>query len=164
MYAEKRDYKCYICGKKGVKRWRPYGDSDPFICAQCAEKRQIKMQYNKRIWSKNPDGTVEGVRTFRWMPLPIWTVNEDGLVPSYEGPNQNGENIPSTPRLIIYLERGISERHSGKTELLPAIPHKNGGVWTYVHGDLQKEKTEDLYSKKSSVFYILYYLDLKNII
>lgn len=132
MYAEKRDYKCYICGKKGVKLWRPYGDSDPFICAQCAEKRQIKMQYNKRIWSKNPDGTVEGVRTFRWMPLPIWTVNEDGLVPSYEGPNQNGENIPSTPRLIIYLERGISERHSGKTELLPAIPHKNGGVWTYV--------------------------------
>ena len=63
---ENETYRCHICGKKGVKLWRPYGDSEPFICATCAEKRQIKMTYCKRVWSKNPDGTFDGINTFKW--------------------------------------------------------------------------------------------------
>lgn len=128
---ENETYRCHICGKKGVKLWRPYGDSEPFICATCAEKRQIKMTYCKKVWSKNPDGTFDGINTFKWFPLPPWSINDEGLVPSFDGPGPDGENKPSTEKLIIFIEREISSKHHGKTELLPAIPHKNGGVWTY---------------------------------
>lgn len=128
---ESEVYRCHICGRKGVKLWRPKGDSEPFICANCAEKRQLRMTYNKRVWLKNSDGTFDGVNIFKWIPLPPWNVNAEGLVPSYDGPGPDGIHEPSTEKLIIFLEKGLSERQYGKVELLPAIPHKNGGVWTY---------------------------------
>lgn len=29
-------YFCHRCNSKGVKLWRPYGDTKPLLCARCA--------------------------------------------------------------------------------------------------------------------------------
>lgn len=119
----KIEYVCSICGKKNVKLWRPYGDSAPLICAECAEKRQTPMEYNKVIWKKE-DGEYIGRITDEKLPLPKWKVDEKGKVPSYNGPGPKGLPSPMTDQLIVDIS-------SEKTTMIPACPDEDGNFWCY---------------------------------
>ena len=76
-----KNYKCSTCGKSGVKLWSPIGANDPKICAECAEKRQSKLTYNEYVWEKNKRNAH---LTGKKLPLPAWTVNEEGTIPSFK--------------------------------------------------------------------------------
>lgn len=40
---------CSVCGKKIVKLWRLYGDSDTLICAECEEEREYLDFYGEKL-------------------------------------------------------------------------------------------------------------------
>lgn len=126
----KIEYVCSICGKKNVKLWRPYGDSAPLICAECAEKRQTPMEYNKVIWRKE-DGIYRGEITDEKIPLPKWKVNEKGKVPSYDGPGPEGQPCCMTDQLIVDLSDVSKAYSSGSTTMIPACPDEEGDFWCY---------------------------------
>lgn len=123
------NYKCAVCGKQNVKLWRPYMDTAPRICAVCAEEHQSKMDYREVIWHKNADGGYTGKFTDQKLPLPRWTVDENGLVPDYMGPGPEGMPQQKTDQLIVDLSK-ISDRYgSGKTTMVPACQRDEDGVF-----------------------------------
>ena len=63
MKIKTENYVCSICGKRNVKLWRPYMDTSPLICAECAEKRQESREYEEKIFGarKPMDGIQESL-------------------------------------------------------------------------------------------------------
>ena len=121
----KKPYECSICGKKNVKLWRPYMDTEPLICATCAEERQSPKEYDERIWNKQ-DGHYVGTPTGKKLPLPKWKVNAEGKVPSYLGPGPDGLPMEMTDQLIVNL-KDVSQAYSyGETTMVPAVPDEDG--------------------------------------
>lgn len=127
------NYRCTVCNRTGVKLWRPYGDSEPLICASCAEKRQVSMTYKETTWVK--EGTTYiGTPTGKELELPKWTVDEFGEVPSYKGPPPVGASTRKTDQLIVDL-KDVSECYqSGNTTMIPAVPYDNekDSFYTYL--------------------------------
>lgn len=125
-----KKYACSICGREHVKLWRPYMDTEPLICATCAEERQSPREYDECKWTKKADHYV-GNPTGKKLPLPKWTVDENGKVPSYNGPGPKGLPLEMTDQLIINL-KDVSEAYaSGETTMVPAVPNENGDFWGY---------------------------------
>lgn len=131
MKIKTDNYVCSICEKRNVKLWRPYGDTEPLVCAECAEKRQSPHEYAEMSWSKQKDGSYKGIPTGKMLPLPKWTVNAKGKVPIYEGPGPEGAPPIMTDQLIVDL-RDVSKAYSsGSTTLIPASPDEDGEFWCY---------------------------------
>ena len=125
-------YECAICGRKHVKLWRPYMDTEPLICAICAEERQSPQEYNECTWKQEGDLYV-GIPTGKKISLPKWTVDDKGQVPSYDGPRPEGIPNEKTDQLIVDL-KDVSEAYSsGETTMIPAVPKEDsdGGFWGY---------------------------------
>lgn len=126
----KKDYACSLCGNRGIKLWRPYMDTEPLVCAKCAESRQSPMKYPEVTWKKTAGGYI-GIHTGKKLPLEKWTVDDEGQVPSYKGPGSNGLPLLKTYQLIINL-KDISEVYSsGETCMIPAILDKDGKFLGY---------------------------------
>ena len=140
-------YKCFICGREKVKLWRPYMDTEPLICAKCAEERQSSREYQECIYEKSGDIYV-GRYTGKWLALPKWTVDEKGKVPSYDGPGPEATLPQLTVQFIVNLN-GVSESYSsGETVLIPAIPNEDGEFWGYTSvPEDDCKKWEDLPTK-----------------
>ena len=136
---EKRNelYACSVCGKKGVKLWRPYGDDEPLICAVCAEKLQSPMQYKELVWEEKSDGTFIGHAVLlengkpQMRDLPRWRVDENGNVPDYTGPVPVGCPDQVTDQLIVDLSSISKAWQSGETTIVPACPTKDGQIYSY---------------------------------
>ena len=126
----KKPYECSICGKQNVKLWRPYMDTEPLICATCAEERQSPEEYDEYTWEKHEDNYI-GTPTGKKLPLPKWEVNAEGKVPSYFGPGPNGVIMEMTDQLIVNLKDVSQSYSSGETTMIPAIPDENGDFWGY---------------------------------
>ncbi len=131
MKIKTENYVCSICGKRNVKLWRPYMDTSPLICAECAEERQTPKEYEETIWAKKADGSYTGTFTGKNLPLPKWKVNEKGKVPSYLGPGPNGVTESMTDQLIVNLADVSVSYSSGSTSMVPASPDENGDFWGY---------------------------------
>lgn len=124
-------YKCSICGRKNVKLWRPYGNDLPLICAFCAEKRQSPLEYQEIIWSETPNGYT-GEHTGKKLPVPRWTVNCEGFIPSCHGPGPKGTTLAYTDQLIINLS-DVDERYSsGETTMIPAVQKSTDSFYNYM--------------------------------
>ena len=101
MKINPKNYVCSICGKRNLKLWRPIMDTDPLICAECAEKRQTPRE-----------------------SLPKWKVNKDGEVPSYD-------DLGPTDQLIVDLSDVSPSYKSVSTSMVPAKPNEKEGFWAY---------------------------------
>ena len=129
MKVKTENYVCSICGKRNVKLWRPYMDTTPLICAECAEKRQTPYEYEETIWQKEDNGWYTGKFTGKKLPLPKWKVDEKGEVPSYQGPGPDGEPRFMTNQLIVDLSDVSTSYTSGSTSMVPACPDEDGEFW-----------------------------------
>lgn len=121
---------CSICGRKGVKLWRPYMSTRPLICAECAEKRQVPRECDKVIWRKE-NGQHVGKVTDEKISLPKWKVDKKGKIPSAFGPGPKGEPESMTDQLLIDLSRDFKSYSSGRTSMVPACPDEDGDFWGY---------------------------------
>lgn len=124
-------YACSICGKEHVKLWRPYGGTEPLICATCAEERQTPQEYRECIWGKLPDGNYKGTFTGNMIPMERWKVNEDGQIPSCSGPGPDGKTFQMTDQLKVNLKDVSKIYKSGHTNMIPAVPDAGGDFWCY---------------------------------
>lgn len=131
MKIKTENYVCSICGKRNVKLWRPYMDTTPLICAECAEKRQTPYEYEETIWQKEDNGWYTGKFTGKKLSLPKWEVDEKGKVPSYQGPGPDGEPRSMTDQLIVDLSDVSTSYTSGSTSMVPACPDEDGEFWGY---------------------------------
>ena len=124
------EYTCSLCGKKNVKLWRPCADDNLLVCACCAEARQSPMKYDEYIWEKTTHG-YRGKPTGRKRKLPRWRVDNDGSVPSYNGPGPKALGRVMCSTLIVNL-KDISEAYpSGETSMLPATFDEDGDLLDY---------------------------------
>ncbi len=123
-------YACTLCGKSKVKLWRPYSDTAPLICAECAEKRQSELECDEFIWLKDSCGRlVRGRSTGKRIPRPKWKVNDKGMVPHPESilvPDEAGIRVEETDQLIVDLSN-----ETLKVTLIPAIKDEHGNFFTY---------------------------------
>lgn len=125
-----KDYVCSICGRKGVKLWRPYMSTGPLICATCGEKLQAPRECDKVIWRKEK-GQHVGKITDEKMSLPKWKVDEKGKIPSAFGPGPKGEPEPMTEQLELDLSTVSRCHSSGRTSMVPACPADERSFWGY---------------------------------
>ncbi len=123
-------YACAVCGKQHIKLWRPYMNTEPLICAPCAEIRQSPREYEECTWKEKKDCFV-GTLTGKKLPLPKWKVDEKGRVPSYRGPGPEGMPAEMTDQLIISLKDVSKSYSSGEMTMVPAVPDENGDFWGY---------------------------------
>ena len=131
MKIKTEKYVCSICGRRNVKLWRPYMDTAPLICAECAEKRQTPHEYEETKWQKEENGWYTGKFTGKKLPLPEWKVDENGQVPSYTGPGPDGVPACMTDKLIVDLSDVSTSYSSGSTSMVPACPDEDGDFWCY---------------------------------
>ncbi len=124
-FTEREPYKCFVCGKTGVKLWSNC-HAEEFLCAECAEKHQAPMYDDGFGAFGNPkNGRL----------LPKWTIDEDGTVPS-------GFSRGEKSTLFCVDLRDVSIfGESGCTSYLPAcsIEQDADGSWFYVHGETSPE-------------------------
>lgn len=125
-----KSYACTICRKKHVKLWRPYMNSEPLICATCAEERQSPREYEEHEFEKKSDHYV-GTPTGKKLSLEKWEVDEKGKIPSCWGPGPEGLTMEMTDQLIVNLKDVTKSYSSGQTTMIPAIPNGNGAFWAY---------------------------------
>lgn len=132
MNEKTNNYKCAICGREHVKLWRPYMDTAPLICATCAEERQSPKTYSEVVWKKNKlKDSYIGTPTKKKIPLPKWIVDDNGKVPSYDGPGPDGTKEIKTDQLIIDLSNEYESYSSKNTTMIPAVPYENNNFWGY---------------------------------
>ncbi len=140
-------YVCAICGTTKVKLWRPYMDTEPLICAKCAEERQAPHEYSViASWtpSKFPNGedcwqgeyeyedSPSGERVIKKAPMEKWVIDDNGKVPSYIGsPGHDGVWCPITDQISVNLSDLFKSCSSGDTSMIPAVPDDDGGYWGY---------------------------------
>ena len=130
MKVKTDNYVCSICGKRNVKLWRPYMDTTPLICAECAEERQSPREYEEKIWSKEGKW-FSGKFTGKKLPLQKWKVNESGKIPTDMGPTPEGTVIPMTEQLLIDMSDVSTAHSTGRTSMIPACPNEDGDFWGY---------------------------------
>ena len=126
MKIKTDNYVCSICGKRKVKLWRPYMDTGPLVCAECAEKRQVPQEYEEVIWKRESGDCYIGKTTGKKIPLSKWKVDEKGCVPSYDGPGPKGKKPITTDQLIVNLTDVSKVYTSGNTNMIPACPDEDG--------------------------------------
>lgn len=126
-----KNYVCSICGRKGVKLWRPYMGTEPLVCAECAEKRQTPRECNKVIWRKVKAHHYSGKITDQKISLPRWKVDENGKIPSWDGPGPKGMPERKEDQLLIDLSKDSKSYSSGRTSMVPACPDEDGNFWGY---------------------------------
>ena len=114
--------KCTICGKEHVKLWHPFVDTVPLLCASCAEERQVPRKCDECVWEEKT-GFYVGNPTGKKLPLPKWTVDEKGKIPSHDGPGPDGSPFSMTDLLLVDL-KDVAD-YSEMT-LVPAVPNENG--------------------------------------
>lgn len=117
-FTEREPYKCFVCGKTGVKLWCNC-HAEEFICAECAEKRQVPLRFGVGACESEYDGPL----------LPRWTIDEKGTIPSYLFSG-------SRDSMFIVDLRDVSDfASSGCTSYMPAeqIEQDDDGEWYYVH-------------------------------
>ena len=128
----KKNYQCSICGREGVKLWRPYMDTSPLVCASCAEARQSPRLYKEQTWEKNLQGSgYIGRPTGKEFFLPKWTVDARGKIPSRYGFGPDQLPINYTDQLEIDLRDVSTSYQSGETSMIPAVPDEDGYFWGY---------------------------------
>ena len=99
-------------------------DVAPLICAECAEKRQSPKEYDEVVWEEDKSiNGYRGIPTKNKLPLPKWTINKEGKVPSYNGPGPHGFNDIMTDQLIVDLSKDFDKLSSGETTMIPAVPY-----------------------------------------
>lgn len=129
-----KNYKCSICNRQNVKLWRPYFDKGPLICAVCAERNQAQVDYDEVAWREDTNGEYIGDFTDRKLPLPRWTIDSNGKIPSLLGPGPKGAPEKRTDKLIVDLSKNFSEYQSDKpTTMVPACQDEDGEFWSYSH-------------------------------
>lgn len=124
-------YECASCKRTNVKLWRPYGYSSPLVCACCLETRQSPFEYDEVTWEKSDNGNYIGNPTGRKIQGKRWVVDNLGRVPSYHGPVPEGVTHFKTDQLIANIGDIDKFWASGRTPMIPAIPHVNGLFWCY---------------------------------
>ena len=125
----KQPYKCAICGRENVKLWRPYMNTEPLVCATCAEERQTPLEYEEKTWEKKGD-CYFGTPTGKMIPLPKWKVDDKGKIPSSLGPGHDGQ-ISLTTLLIVNLKDVSASCRSGHTTIVPAVADEDGEFYGY---------------------------------
>ena len=118
-------YICSKCKRKRVKLWRPEGSSKPLICAICAEKMQVRREYDEVYPYGFDEQSYSPKRTGRRIEMPLWYVDKDGLIPSslIFAPGPDGK-FPMVDALRV----------DGKgyySTMYPAIPDDDGMYWCY---------------------------------
>ena len=131
MIIKTDDYICYFCGKQNVKLWRPHMETFPLICAECAENRQTPCEYEEVVWKKEGNGRYIGEFTGRRIPIPKWKVDENGEIPSYDGPGPEGEPMQMTDQPIVDLSDVLNTYLSNSSSMIPAFPDGNGNYLDY---------------------------------
>ena len=126
----KHNYHCSICGKAGVKLWRPYLHTEPLICANCAEERQALRKYNVCNWEHSKCAIV-GIHTGKEAFLDKWIINDKGQIPSPFGPEPEGVPNLMTYKLLVDLRDYYKEKSPIVITLIPAIPDDNGEFFGY---------------------------------
>lgn len=126
---EDADYKCSVCGRQGVKLWRPYRDPEPLICARCAEAIQSERQYFETTWQE-VDGKYVGIVTGNKLILRRWYVDSKGRIPSYLGPTPEGIPPHEKTDMLLVNPKGIVDKYNmNEIALNPAIPNEEGGFF-----------------------------------
>ena len=129
----KKPYRCAICGREGIKLWRPYLDSEPLVCAKCAEERQAPRLSEEVEWRKEGREDVAHL-TGKYYLLPPWSVDEKGKIPS------RYRFLSLTDILCVDLNGVSSIYTSGETDMIPAIPDEEGYFWGYTSRPEEKCK------------------------
>jgi DNA-directed RNA polymerase subunit RPC12/RpoP len=120
-------YMCSVCGKQGVKLWRTR-TKKILVCAECAEKAQVRLRYNEKKWILvSNDGEV-GILTGKKLLLRKWKVNKKGMVPSYDGPGPKGKPR-RTNELIVDLSKISDVYSSEKISMIPAVQTDDGDYY-----------------------------------
>lgn len=129
------NYSCSICGKTNVKLWRPYGHATHLICAECAEKRQVKRTCVVYEWEQHGMVLI-GTPTGETIELEEWKIDDEGNIPSqfiYD-PNEK-KPIELIEKLTVYLDN-----LKNSTLLVPAIKDEKGNF--YFLEDVPVDKKE----------------------
>ena len=125
-------YKCWICKKEGVKLWRPYMDTEPLICAKCAEERQTEREYEEKSWSKQGEIFV-GTPTGKMHQLPKWEVNGKGKIPTGEGLVPDGTESENTTNMLeIKFLPNDRVYYTYRVSMVPALPDGKGDYISYL--------------------------------
>ncbi len=104
--------------------------TEPLICAECAEKRQTARECSEVIWRKEK-GKYVGKITDKKFSLPKWKVDENGKIPSWNGPGPKGMLERKQDQLTIDLSKDSKSYSSGRTSMVPACPDEDGDFWGY---------------------------------
>ena len=112
-------YVCSICGRHGVKLWRPLRNSDLLVCASCAEKAQSGRAYDEVMRWQGSDGEecITNRPTGRTIQMPCFSIDENGRIPVECSPGRGG-SWPMTDQLSTSY--GC---------LFPAVPREDGEFW-----------------------------------
>lgn len=97
-------YDCSICGKSGIKLWRPETSTKPLVCADCAKKLQVSRKGLKIKWSR---------------------ASQKKKLQFPEGTEYDPNGNPVI--MIESLNANLSSHDfNGTIILIPAIPDENG--------------------------------------
>lgn len=130
-FMEKR-YKCSLCGRSGVKLWRPYWETEILVCASCAEKRQSPLTFNEYTWELKTNGEILGTPTGKVLEFPKWKVDEKGKIPYRVAFSVGSPNPIKTDQLSVDLSKDFPESFPSKeTSLIPAVPKGEDSFWGY---------------------------------
>jgi hypothetical protein len=114
-----KNYMCSICGKHNVKLWRPYTNTKPLICAECAEKAQVPREYKEKTWQEVEGAGCIGRPTGKIIQLPNWQIDKKGQIPSPDGPGPICKKV--TNNLSIDLSEISHSYPSETTIMIPAV-------------------------------------------
>ncbi|MDD4375225.1 MAG: hypothetical protein PHR25_00355 [Clostridia bacterium] len=122
-----KNYECSICEKKGVKLWRPNGETNPLVCASCAEERQSSIKYLEQTWVKMGNHYVSGYKEEKLLNH-VCKIDEKGKV------HLHNENIPKKNQngavddLIITFKENCNEKSTCITRMIPAVLNELGEI------------------------------------
>lgn len=135
------NYSCSLCGKTNVKLWRPYGHAVPLICAECAEKRQVKRTCVVYEWEIHGVVLI-GTPTGGTIELEKWKIDDEGNIPSQFIYDPNAKKpIELIEKLTVYLNDLTGNvGFQTSTLLVPAIKDEKGNF--YFSEDVPIDKKE----------------------
>ncbi len=131
-----KNYVCSICGKNGVKLWRPNSEVSPLVCAICAEKRQSSIKYLEQTWVKTGEHYVSEYKEKRLLSH-VCKIDDRGKVYLYN------ENMPKKNQkgfaddLTITIQEDSKESSKYITHMIPAVINELGEI--IIHTSIPKE-------------------------
>ena len=114
---EKKPYKCFLCGRTGVKLWHT-GYMENLLCAACAEERQVPLDY-----LMEPDKAPK---------RPRWRVSDDGTIPSYSSQDPDARDYI----LVVNISDVSDYGKSGHTNVFPATDIDERGEFCFPNRDV----------------------------